>query len=305
MPPEEPKPDNNVTKLQVQLAAIGLIGTLGVAVISNWSTIFSPPSPAIKPTTELSHIPTPASASSASSASPTPTSVLPSNKPEDAAAFNKAIALEQATLSSDIELEASEEKLGKIVQNWQQAIQLLDRVPISNENYALVAAKRSEYENRLRYSEGLKFGILAAKLTQAAGIENNLPVAEWQNIEALWEQALMKLNAIPVSDPSYGAARPKIQKYEDNRVYAGEAKLQAPFLQGSRKAGLALIEQKKQEELAARSPENWLAIASLWKQAINLMETVNNESENYAKAQDNIQNYKAKLAYARQQAIAE
>jgi hypothetical protein len=52
----------------------------------------------------------------------------------------------------------------------------------------------------------------------------------------------------------------------------------------------------------ANSPEEWGLVAGLWQEAINLMENVPNSSEQYAVAQQKMQEYPDNLKYAQQKA---
>ncbi|MFM7220942.1 MAG: hypothetical protein ACKO21_12150 [Nodosilinea sp.] len=280
MSTENEKPDKENSKIQVLLAVIGLVGTVGVALVSNWADVFHPKEP-------------------------TPVIVLPKDPlPDDQArpnlnsakSFNKALELEQSAITRTLETVQSEKNLNEVIQIWQSAIWLIKQVNPSDGNYSLAVQKLSEYENQLRYTEALRYGIIAGSLAQKAGEINTLSMEEWQNIENLWGQALDKLKEIPATDSNYTRARQKIVEYGTNQSYAKQAKLAAPYIQGVRKASDA-----GNKVLSAQSQESWLVIASLWDEAIILMGKVSYEYEYYLTAQEKIGEYQAKLKYAQQQ----
>jgi hypothetical protein len=289
MSTEDKKSNKENSKIQVQLAVIGLVGTLastvGVALFTNWKDVFPPkkPDPVIDITDH---------------SRPEPPLIHPSQN--SAESFSKALELEQNATTRISETVQSEENLGEVIQIWQSAILLMKQINSSDSNYSSAMQKLSEYENQLRYTEALRCGIIAGKLSKQAGELNTSSMEEWQNIENLWEQALVKLNAIPSTDSNYIRARQKVKEYENGKNYAGQARLAAPFLQGVRKASDA-----GNKVPLAQSQESWIEIASLWEQAISLMEKVSNEStEYYPRAQEKIGEYQAKLRYAQDQVIS-
>lgn len=279
MSTEDKKPDKENSKTQVQLAVIGLVGTLagtvGVALLGNWEKVF----PTKEPDSTIS----------------VDQGLRPPNL-NSTESFRKALELEQSAITRTSETVQSEENLNEVIQIWQSSIQLIKQVNSSDENYSLAVQKLSEYENQLRYTEALRCGIIAGNLAQGAGELNTLSMEEWQNIENLWGQALVKLNAIPSTDSNYTRARQKIVEYGTNKSYAKQAKLAAPYIQGVRKASDA-----GNKVLLAQSRKSWLEIASLWDEAIILMGKVSYEYEYYLTAQEKIGEYQAKLKYAQQQ----
>ncbi len=232
-----------------------------------------------------------------------PGAVIPSSSspsispPISADIFEKALALEQATITQMPKDGLTEDALEQVIENWQNAIRLMKQIVPTNENYLQASQKLSEYENQLRYVEALRVGIIAAKLTQA-GKDNTLSLEEWENIKRLWQQAMTKLNEVPSTDSNYAKARRKMEEYQNNESYASQASSLAPYIQGIRKA-----ENAGRSATTAKSQEDWLEIAGLWDQASGLMRKVSSQSVYYETAKKKSSEYQSKRTYAQRQAV--
>jgi hypothetical protein len=282
MSTEEPKSDKENEKIKVLIAIIALVGTLGAGVLTNWNSIFP-----IKPSPLTSDLPI------------NPISSPPLSPSKFDEFFKKASELEKMALKLTPEtgIGLTEENLSKSTQHWQNAIRLVQQISSSDPTNVIADETLVKYRGNLSYTEALKFGFIAAKLTTKAGEKNVSSIEEWQNIEKLWGKALTKLKEIEPTDPNYTSANEKISEYKNKLAYAGQAKLIANFLQGSRKATEA-------ENLtrSAESQDDWLQIAGLWKQSIDLMKNVPKGSRSSSEAQKNVKDYQSKLLYAQEKA---
>lgn len=206
--------------------------------------------------------------------------------------IQQAAQLEAKAKAELANASVDEDNWNGIIQNWQQAIQLLEQIPASNQAYSItVERKLQEYNSQLLYAEALQLGSRATVLTKPAGQENKLSVEEWQKIEQIWEQAIHKLNTIPLEDPIYTAqVSEKLQEYKVKQNYAHQAGLAAPWLQGNRAA-----QQAAQLAAQAQSAQEWIQVSGLWQQAIELMQAVRRDYSEYDEAQQRISLYQNNL----------
>jgi len=118
-----------------------------------------PASPSASPTTSASPKPASPSASPTTSASPKPASPTPKASPSGQAsktvskpwydAVSKALAASNA-----VQKAKTPEEWQKVVTLWEEAIDLMKKVPQSDTNYALAQQKAVEYEKNLTYAKG-------------------------------------------------------------------------------------------------------------------------------------------------------
>ena len=118
-----------------------------------------PASPSASPSTSASPKPASPSASPSTSASPKPASPTPKASPSGQAsktvskpwydAVNKALAASNA-----VQKAKTPEEWQKVVTLWEEAIDLMKKVPQSDTNYALAQQKALEYEKNLTYAKG-------------------------------------------------------------------------------------------------------------------------------------------------------
>ena len=210
--------------------------------------------------------------------------------------FKNALSLEQETRNQMSQSPLTEEALDQIIENWSKAIGLMNKIASSNENYQKSVQKRIEYENLFQYCEGLKFGIIAANLTQK-GKDNSFE--EWNNISQLWGQAISKLSSVPVEDPTYEIAREKIDEYQSNQNFASEMTIIASFQNAVRKANRA-----SELIVIAKSRENWIQISVLWGEASTLMKQVPDQCPCNQTAQGKVSEYQKNQIYAREKAAS-
>ncbi|MGL4377142.1 MAG: hypothetical protein ACRCT1_11935 [Microcoleaceae cyanobacterium] len=118
-----------------------------------------PASPSASPTASASPKPASPSPSPTTSASPKPASPTPKASPSGQAsktvskpwydAVNKALAASNA-----VQKAKTPEEWQKVVTLWEEAIDLMKKVPQSDANYALAQQKAVEYEKNLTYAKG-------------------------------------------------------------------------------------------------------------------------------------------------------
>ena len=127
---------------------------------------------------------------------------------------------------------------------------------------------------------------------QAVALGKNLPQQRnWTEITPLWQQAIQQMQSIPPNSPKYLIAQEKVKEYQG---YLRDVQENFdPFLGGMQQAKQAVAIGK-----SAQTSSQWQQAKALWQQAIQYMQTVPKDHNNYQTAQGKIKEYQRYQAAA-------
>ncbi len=146
-------------------------------------------------------------------------------------------AIETATKAANLAQTAkTSDEWKTVADEWKNAIELMQSVPDSSENYVLAQDRVQQYQNNLQYSQkkanpqpknpsvkhpeiyfqqGLNEANTAAFLTQTSKSKD-----EWEFVASQWEKAIENMKAVSTSDVNYGKAQQRVIQYQKNLDYA-------------------------------------------------------------------------------------
>ena len=202
----------------------------------------------------------------------------------DQAVTTASSQYQQATTLSDKQM---------AIAPWQAALDQLEQIPLDTLAGRTARQKLATYRRDFQEIVGLAAGnrrtmalIEAARQFswQAAQAAQNPPhsVTEWQQIETLWQQAIVRLQEIPASDlAGYAEAQKLIATYQAN---LGQIRVRK---QAEQESTLALSQAKTQISMliAASNSDNANWIASRLQSIINQLDSVQPGTTAYLEAQ--------------------
>ncbi len=115
--------------------------------------------------------------------------------------------------------------------------------------------------------------------------------SEWNEIAALWEQAINQLQRVPLEDPGYIDAQKLLANYQQN---LGTVRTRSQAEQDSVEA-LEQAKDKIPTLLASNSPGNQNQLSAQLQDIINQLETVKLGTTSYAQAQHLLKSAENKL----------
>ena len=190
---------------------------------------------------------------------------------------------------------------------WQAAIDQLEQIPSQTLAEKTAQKKLDAYKRDFKEVVGLAAGneristlIEAARQFswQAAKVGQNPPhtVAQWEQVQNLWQQAIDRLEEVPSQDlAGYAEAQKLLATYETN---LGEVKIRQ---QAEQESVYALEQAQRQiESLLASTPSNIKAVernrvVSQLQSIITQLEKVQNGTTAYLKAQELLLSAQSKL----------
>ena len=144
--------------------------------------------------------------------------------PEDAFRVGVNHALKAADLTQSAQFPS---QWDKVVNNWQQAITLMENVPSNSPDYDVAQQKLAEYQNYLKYAQqsatksgdnfhlAVNYALKAADLTQLAQSPS-----QWDRVASNWQQAIALMELVEEQHPQYTVAQQKVKEYQDYLKYA-------------------------------------------------------------------------------------
>jgi hypothetical protein len=178
--------------------------------------------------------------------------------------------------------------------SWQAALDQLEQIPPGT-----LAGKDAKIKLKANERDFAKVGgstLIAAAQEFALQAEKagENPALEWQQVEALWQEAINRLKQVSLQDPSYSEAQKLLAEYQINLGIA-QAKRKAPDNSNSDK----LIASAKQFAFAAakaglnppHTASEWQQVGNLWEQAINQLQKIQVENSSYVEAQTLLATY--------------
>lgn len=118
--------------------------------------------------------------------------------------------------------------------------------------------------------------------------------AEWEQIAADWEQAVMLMSAVPADHPDYATAQAKVVEYREYLDYAQQQTINPDY-----RFRIAVRQAEAAAETAqlAQQTQDWQRAMDGWDRAIAAMRAVPVESEHYGLAQEKVLEYQGYRAY--------
>lgn len=151
---------------------------------------------------------------------------------------------------------------------------------------------------------------ISAALEKAAAATKkgeNLPhtVQKWQEIQALWQQAIATLANIPANSSLFGLAQQKLAQYQTNLQVVNQ------HLNLEQQASKKLLQAKNTILLAktrgdtARSSQAWQKVKATWQSAIAILGSIPKTTTAYEEAQQLQANYRTEIEAASDRATKE
>lgn len=180
-----------------------------------------------------------------------------------------------------------------------QSTEILASIPFWSSYYASAQNQLNKYKYQLDILD--KF-VMASRLAAAAMSQNSnppYPVQVWVDMQALWEEAMAKLESIPSDSKLYQLSREKIQEYRRNLANT-KASLNLEQ-QANKKLDIAKSTAKVAEarQGIAVSVENWQVVQSTWLTAINTLRSIPLNTTAFVEGQQLLNSYQDKLVAAR------
>lgn len=180
-----------------------------------------------------------------------------------------------------------------------QSTDILASIPFWSSYYS--AAQNQLQTDKYQLDILDKF-VVASRLASAAMSQNSnppYPVQVWVDMEALWQEAIAKLESIPSDNKLYQLSREKIQQYRRN-LATTKVNLNLEQ-QADKKLNIAKSAAKVAEarQGIAVSIENWQVVQSTWLTAINTLRSIPLGSTAFVEAQQLLNIYQDKLVAAR------
>ncbi|MDE5103439.1 MAG: hypothetical protein O4807_10795 [Trichodesmium sp. St19_bin2] len=190
-------------------------------------------------------------------------------------------------------------------ENLETAIKDLEKIPFWSIHYLesqnLKSTYKTENEHLETIRQALRNGAQAAQ--KSKGLP--LPIEDWIEIQSLWQEAIALLEKVPEDSRAYPFAKNKLQQY---RKYLVAIKGR---LTSEEEANQKLIAAKKLAQLAetreviAQFPESWKSVHSNWKDALDKVSKIPQQTTAYLKAKNLLPQYKKKLQQAEERRIVE
>lgn len=183
-------------------------------------------------------------------------------------------------------------ELAQIRPQLEESQRSLARIPAWSGHYGTAQALRQSLEQ-----------VMAAE-RQAEVAQQKLktvpqPASEWQATQALWQQAIAQMQAIPSESVLHAFAQERLADYQQslaatNQLMAMEQKAQKQLQTAQETAQVAEARQG-----IAQTLQDWQLVQSTWQVAINSLKQVPQMTSSYAAAQPLQATYQSNLAAAR------
>lgn len=183
-----------------------------------------------------------------------------------------------------------------VLSNWQKAIDQLTQLPPSTLAGRQAQTKLIAYQRDFQQISGTEAGANRSNTLIAAGqqfsnaattncSQGPLSVAQWQQCENLWQQAISRLDQVPLEDPGYSEAQALLANY---RVNLGQVQVN---LQQEKTSVEALEKAQQETEVLLASfpsqpqPEDYNRVRSQLQSIINELNKVQPQTTVYEEAQ--------------------
>jgi hypothetical protein len=188
------------------------------------------------------------------------------------------------------------EKLVDARQQLLEAIKILNAVPLWSSYYKDANNLRGEYQKKLQQLEGLILGLNFAKQAHTM-TSAPLPVAEWEEVKVLWQNAigtLQTLQNLPANDTS-AFIQTKVKEYQANVNYINQQiKLEQKSLENLKSAQEA-IKIAEARQSVSQTLANWQLVEATWRTAIAKLKAISPTTTSYGQGKELLTKYEPKL----------
>jgi len=194
---------------------------------------------------------------------------------------------------------------------WQAAIDRIKQVPAATLAGDKARSQIVAYERDFEQVAGTTLIAAAQQFAiQAEKLQQKPPQtpADWKQVQNLWQEAINRLNQIPLKDPGYLQAQRLLATYQTNLDTAQNHRLSNDGMPANSLIAAAKQFALQADESAQNPPhpvETWQQIANLWKEAIDRLKHISVNDANYLAAQKLLANYQANLGIVESKLKAE
>jgi hypothetical protein len=209
----------------------------------------------------------------------------------------QAIQKGQSTLYSTQDLKNQQDL-------WQQSVTLLEKIKPTDDLYTLVYPLLPEYRQRLASIDRmyLQEESLQKKLTLVQEIAKTAQekqnsaksLGDWQKVVHSWEVVINALKRVPTTSAEYNNAQSLITKYQPQFTTASNRANKELFAHDFYQKAMRLANQAKTYQ---QKTQLQLAVTA-WRQAIDVIKQVPEDSSIYKQAQTLATSYSSSLAQA-------
>lgn len=186
-----------------------------------------------------------------------------------------------------------------------QSIGLLGSIPPWSPYHTQAQDLRATYQKR---AEGLETVVAALQSATRAGYASQNPpltVAQWQQSQQLWREAITQLESIPAKSDFYTFAQKKLPQYQQNLASINFRLDQEQKAQASITSAQEVIKIAEQRQTSAISPSNWELVLSTWQTVVDRLQGIPEGTTAHGQAQALLGRYSAKISAARDRADRE
>jgi tetratricopeptide (TPR) repeat protein len=198
--------------------------------------------------------------------------------------------------STELIQTTSAQQIVAAYENLVEAVYLLGTIPPWSKQHATAQALLPGYAAK---SEMLGTVVSALELAnQAAHRSQNPPhpIADWEEIQALWRRAIAHLERVPQNSPMFALAQSKLTDYRNNLNQINQRILIEQKAQEKISLAKSTAETASARSSAASVLEDWQLALSTWQVSLNLLSEVPRGTMAYAEAQQLLALYEPKLA---------
>ncbi|MBW4645213.1 MAG: hypothetical protein KME23_19840 [Goleter apudmare HA4340-LM2] len=199
----------------------------------------------------------------------------------------------------------SEKELILVQQQLEIASSSLTKIPSWSPRYREgEALKASLSEQSVKINNVVK----AVQAASLAVQKMQTPAKSLQELQArqnLWRQAIAPLEAINSQSDLYSFVQPRLLNYRARLININKQLLTEEKWLKKLNAAQAVASVATQQEITAKSLNEWQKVQSTWQVVINALNVVPRSSSGYQQAQELLTEYKPKLAAARDRATQE
>lgn len=199
------------------------------------------------------------------------------------------------------------EKWQEVQQDWRSAIARLETIKSDSELYLLAQAKMVEYRNNLNAING-RLNEEAKALEKLKIAQETIKVAQvrqgtaqsldnWQLVYATWQTAIERLKEIPPSTTVYEKAQKLMNDYSNQIAEVRDKKNKELFAVNAYNQALRLAQLAKNAEMV----KQWSASVYHWRNALNYIQQVPQNSFQYNQVQPLLTAYQGALIQAENQ----
>lgn len=183
-------------------------------------------------------------------------------------------------------------ELAAVQQELEAAKRSLDRIPSWSGQYGAAQALRQRLDQVTTAESQAETARQQMKTVPQL-------VSEWQATQALWQQAIAQMRAIPPESTLHAFAQARLVNYQQslaatNKLMAMEQQAQKQLQSAKNTAQVAEAREGIAQEL-----QDWQLVQSTWQVASNSLKQVPRMSTSYAEAKQLQAAYQAKLATVR------